>query len=81
MNKYFHFISAAEAREEEKRIEALQESRRAARRLANEMTLIRAAAAQSEREKKAALIREQFERQAWAETLTMIQLMQIEFDR
>ena len=81
MKNYFRFVSDAEIREETERVKALQDKRRAIHRLANEMTLIRASAAQSERERKALTIRDQLERQAWAETLTMIQLIQIEFDR
>jgi hypothetical protein len=57
------------------RIEELMEQRRAARRLAHEMFLIQARAAQNEREKKQ---KEQFnreERLAWDETMMQIQLI------
>lgn len=81
MKNYFFPITSAEAKQEAERVEAIQRERRAIHRLANEMTLIRAAGAQNDREIKAQEARDQLERQAWAETLTAIRLIQIEFDR
>jgi hypothetical protein len=76
-NIHFHWLTPAQAATEADRIEQLQEERRAARRLAHEMFLIRARAAQDEEEKKREAQFWTKERQAWDETMMQIQMIHL----
>lgn len=74
-------IFSRPSKREAARIEELQEKQRAARRLAQEMFLIRARADQNDKDKKTELERDQYERKEWDQTFAAIRQINNEFDR
>lgn len=74
-------IFSRPSKRETARIEELEEKRRAARRLAQEMFLIRARADQNDKDKKTELERDQYERKEWDQTFSAIRQINNEFDR
>lgn len=75
-----HWLTPAQAKAEADRVEQLQEKRRAARRLAHEIFLIKARATQDEQVRQEELRWQAFERREWDETMISIQMIWHEYE-